>query len=384
VRAPLRLPRASAFWLGMTAGWAAYGLILAREQYAYDHLAGRSVSPFLAYLGRAGLDVGMWLWATPLAVALARRFRIARARWIGPVALHLVFGVAIALATAAATYALLWLLAPPGPHLLATYLLFQLDPGVIVYAAIVALTHAVDFYRWYSDQQVAAATLQADLSEARLRILAAQLQPHFLFNTLNVIAELIHEDPERADGMIVRLGDLLRESMSGVEERGVTLEREVATLRAYVDIQQLRFRDRLHVSFDVAPEVREALVPHFLLQPLVENAIRHGGAGSAQPLHVAVVATAAEAAGRPRVHLQVADDGAGSGEWRESGGLGLRNVRARLAHLFDGDCAFALASRVPHGTVCDLWIPHVPVEPARGAPTGGGSAEREERAGRPS
>ena len=362
IRPPARLPRSWGFWVGMTAGWAAYGVVLAQESYTFAVVSGRPVWPFLAYLARALLDVGMWLWATPLAVVLARRFRIARNRWVGPTALHLGFAVLVAAATASGTYVLQRLLTPPGPGSYPAYLLFQLDPSVMVYAAIVALTHAVDFYQWYTDQQVAAATLQADLSEARLQVLAAQLQPHFLFNTLNVIAELIHEDPDRADGMIGRLGDLLRASMAGAEERGVSLEREVTTLQSYVDIQQLRFRDRLRVSFDIAADVRQARVPHFVLQPLVENAIRHGGAGSTEPLHIQVVATGEDG----RVHIQVLDDGSGVDGFGERGGLGLRNVRARLAHLFGGDYRFELHSRSPRGTASDLWIPLQPVDPRSG------------------
>ena len=354
---PYRFLRSGKFWLAVVGGWTAYGVILAQESYAFAQLSGGRVWPLGSYLGRSFLDVGMWYWATPLAVVLARRFRLTRSRWAGPLVLHLGFAVAVALGTALATYGLQTALLSRPSMSIPEHLLFQLDPGVFVYCGIVGLVHAVDFYRMYSDERVATATLRAGLSEARLQILSAQLQPHFLFNTLNVISELIHEDPERADGMIGRLGDLLRDSMSGAaaEEGGVPLERELATLRAYVELQQLRFRDRLDVSFEVAPEVMRARVPHFVLQPLVENAILHGSAGSTEALRVRITAALEDGL----VQIRVLDDGRGV-DWRQRrqrGGLGLRTVQARLGHMFGSDYRLALQTRSPRGVVSVLSFP---------------------------
>jgi len=235
------------------------------------------------------------------------------------------------------------------------FVLFQLDPGLLLYFGTVGLVHAVDFYRLYSSERIAAATLRADLSDARLQVLSAQLHPHFLFNTLNVISELIHEDPDRADEMIGRLGDLLRESMSDgiAEPGGVPLERELATLRAYVEIQQLRFRDRLDVSFVVADAVKHVRIPHFVLQPLVENAILHGSGGSMESLQVRI---SAEPAG-DRVHIRIADDGRGVDARRRRSGLGLRTVQARLGHMFGSNYTLTLSARIPRGMVADVSIP---------------------------
>src|SRR5262249_29854502 len=135
----------------------------------------------------------------------------------------------------------------------------------------------------------------------------------------------------------------------------------LATLKAYVDIQQVRFRDRLDVSFEIADEVKQARVPHFVLQPLVENAILHGSAGSTEALRVWVTA----APEGDRVHIRVLDDGCGV-DWphrRQRGGLGLRTVQARLGQMFGGDYQLALQTRAPRGVVSDLSIPFRAVAP---------------------
>ena len=345
------------FWIAVIGGWTLFGIVLANEDMAFELITNSRSWPLGTQVVRCLTDVGMWFWATPLAVVLARTFRASRSRWFLPALLHLGFGVAIAVATATGTYLVQRFFVPPAPSTYLGYLLFQVDPGVFVYLGIVGLVHAVDFYRWYSEERVASATLRAGLSEARLQVLAAQVQPHFLFNTLNVISELVHEDPDRADVMIGLLGDLLRESMAGAtsDQIGVSLERELRTLRAYVDIQQLRFRDRLEVLFDVAEDVRQARVPHFVLQPLVENAILHGPTGPADALRVTVIARVNGA----HVKLRVLDDGRGLDARRKGGrhGLGLQTVRARLGHLFGSDYELDVHDRRPQGVASEVIIP---------------------------
>ena len=345
------------FWAAIIGGWTLYGIFEGQESYGYAIARGNHEFPLAAYIVRSFPLIWQWCWAMPLTMVLARRFPLTRTGWMRPLAVHLVGALAISGTTAAAAWLLLdWLATPPMRSVVA-FLLFQLDPGLFLYFGIVGLVHAVDFSRLYSSERIAAATLRADLSDARLQVLSAQLHPHFLFNTLNVISELIHEDPDRADEMIGRLGDLLRESMSDeiAEPGGVPLERELATLRAYVDIQQLRFRDRLDVSFDVAETVRQARLPHFVLQPLVENAILHGSAGSMDQLRVRITA---EPEG-DRVRIRVVDDGRGigSGSRRRRKGLGLRTVQARLGHMFGSDYSLTLHSREPQGITADVSIP---------------------------
>ena len=345
------------FWAAILCGWTLYGVLEGQESYAYAVARGNHEYPLTAYIVRSFPLLWQWCWAMPLTMVLARRFPLSRSAWIRPLAVHLVCAVAVAGSAAAGDWLLLdWLSTPPMRSFVA-FILFQLDPGLFLYFAILGLVHAVDFYRLYASERIAAATLRADLSDARLQVLSAQLHPHFLFNTLNVISELVHEDPDRADDMIERLGDLLRESMSEeiAAQGGVPLERELATLQAYVDIQQVRFRDRLDVSFDVADAVRHARLPHFVLQPLVENAILHGSAGSRDHLRVWI---SAEPEGN-RVRIRVADDGRGigSGSHRRRKGLGLRTVHARLGNMFGSDYSLTLNNREPQGVAADVSIP---------------------------
>lgn len=188
---------------------------------------------------------------------------------------------------------------------------------------IVSGAHAALFFR--RDEQRA-----ASLARARLEVLKGQLQPHFLFNTLNVIAELVHEDPEKADAMITALSEMLRLTLDSASEHLVPLEREMEFVERYFAIMQIRLGERLRYECTIDPSVRSALVPSFLLQPLVENAILHGiepvPAGGAVTIHAKVVGD--------KLHLSVADNGVGMETAPEREGIGLANTRARLRELF--------------------------------------------------
>jgi signal transduction histidine kinase len=232
------------------------------------------------------------------------------------------------------------------------YLMYNL----VMYVAIVAVILAYVTGRESQERAVRAARVQAELqvalAEARLHALATQLQPHFLFNPLHAISALVRHDPRRAEQLIARLSELLREMLDAGERVEVPLDEELAFLQKYVDIQEARFGDRLRVTFDVAPAARDARVPRLLLQPLVENAIRHGIARRGAAGHVAVRATCAEG----RLTLIVEDDGVGlRGAVRE--GVGLRTTRERLAHLHGDAAACELAPRAGGGAACIVRLP---------------------------
>ena len=186
------------------------------------------------------------------------------------------------------------------PYLLINNLALQL----LIYWALVGVAHALDTYG-RSRQQ--AAEIQARLGRAQLELLRTQLQPHFLFNALNVIAELVHEDPERADRMIGRLSDLLRSTLDAGDRPFVTLDEEIGLVESYVRLQEARFGDRLSVRIDVAPGCGAALVPHFLFQPMVENAIQHGIAPRAGGGTIQITAARTDR----RLEVRIEDDGLG-------------------------------------------------------------------------
>lgn len=212
----------------------------------------------------------------------------------------------------------------------------------------------------YSAAAQARERLQAQLDQAQLQALKLQLQPHFLFNTLNTITALVHRDPQTAERMISGLSELLRFSLGTAAEQEVPLARELEMLHHYLDIQQIRFQERLAVRFSVDPEVQQAAVPSMLLQPLVENAIQHGIAPRAAGGGIVVSARRRD----KRLVLEVVDDGLGiprGGAMRE--GVGLGNARARLRSLYGDDHVFDASPRPQGGFRVYIEVPfrlHVP------------------------
>jgi len=298
---------------------------------------------------------GWWSWAafTPLVTAFAAR----AARLSSPlriVAAHLPAALAAAVLCAAFEGGVKWglgiyrttplSLSAGVNYAVATYWTFN----VLIYAMVVGLYHAVR-----------AARLESQLMQARLDALTGQLQPHFLFNTLHTISAFVLEDPKQANRMITRLSELLRHSFS--RERGplVTLEEELELLDHFVAIQEARFGDRLKVTFRVEAGTGAATVPTFLLQPLVENAIRHG---AARPGRVAEIDIAAVRAG-DRLRLEVRDNGPGvpdGGPAARNGGVGIANTRARLAQLYGVSHRFEVANAPggQGGAIATVEIPY--------------------------
>ncbi len=231
------------------------------------------------------------------------------------------------------------------PYLLINNLALQM----LIYWALVGVAHALDTYG-RSRQQ--AAEIEERLGRAQLELLRTQLQPHFLFNALNAIAELVHEDPERADRMIGRLSDLLRSTLEAGHRQFVTLDEEIGLVESYLRIQEARFGDRLRVRIDVAPDCRAASVPHLLLQPIVENAIQHGVAPRVGGGTVRISASRTGGA----LEVRIADDGVGlKGE--AIPGIGMTNTRARLESLYGSAASFDLSATPGGGAVARIVVP---------------------------
>ena len=299
-----------------------------------------------------------WLWAlyTPAILALSRRVRIDRTNWLTIVPIH----VATAALATLLDVALMRAIAPylnAGAPVLRTpiHVMFlrQLFLYSLCYFVIVALAHVRYYASLSYERDLRAATLETQLAEARLTALQGQLRPHFLFNTLNMIAEQVYTDPAGADAMLTRLGVLLRSSFTEADRERVPLRRELELLESYVEIMRARFRGRLTFDLDVEPATLDALVPRFILQPLVENAIKHGVEPREEGGRVAVTA-------RRRgdsLDLEVRDNGDGlAGAIRE--GTGVRNTRERLHHLYGpGRQQFALSPAADGGTVASVVIP---------------------------
>ncbi len=230
------------------------------------------------------------------------------------------------------------------------------DWEMMTYWAIVGVSHALRYHYESQDRALRASRLETRLMEAQLQTLQRQLQPHFLFNTLNTISALMHRDVEAADEMLARLGDLLRLSFETLGVQEVALSQELDFLGKYVDIERARFRERLEVTFEVAPDSLDCLVPNLLLQPLVENAIRHGIGPRIGPGHVLVRASRAGSV----LELEVRDDGVGVPAAKLSDlehGVGLSNTRSRLVHLYGDHHRFEVRRPAGGGLSVVIAIP---------------------------
>jgi two-component system LytT family sensor kinase len=228
---------------------------------------------------------------------------------------------------------------------------YELQKDLITYAIVLISVFAIREFRNRRAGELRAAEMAAELSEARLRHLTTQIEPHFLFNSLNAISNRMHEDVAAADRMISQLGDLLRAAYETDRDVLVPLERELGWLRGYTGMMAERFRGQLSFELEVEPGLETVRVPRLLLQPLVENALKHGLAEGRGQLHVDV-----RRDGRC-LQYTVSDDGAGLSGAPPSPGTGLSNISRRLELLFPGDHRFDLSARTPRGVVATVRFP---------------------------
>jgi len=227
-------------------------------------------------------------------------------------------------------------------------------PDFFLYSAIVAAITAVDAAEETRRRETQAAVLSAELSAARLDALLLQLQPHFVLNTLNTVAILIREAaPTDALNVVLDLGALLQSMLSKTGQQEHTLAEEIAFLRRYLNIEQVRFADRLQTALEFEDGLGSAAVPRYVLQPIVENALRHGIARSESPGTVAIAAWRTDG----RLWLRVTDSGPGLPPDVERG-IGLANVQRRLTHLYDTNCALAIDRDASGNTAATIWLPY--------------------------
>lgn len=361
------LPRG---WLVPGLWWSAVILaaILAGRyaQAAEPHLppgAGRAFPrlpgppPDLPAVLRA-LGVGSVVWyaaafALPLMLWGARRVQPERLGARRTLAAACAAVGAAAAATSAAQYLAVYRSAPVRPPA-ADYLPLALQQNLLPWVALAGIVACIEWRRRAVQSELERERLRAELAEQRLLALTGELQPHFLFNTLQGISTLIHRAPEAADDMLAKLSELLRELLRQREEPVVPLEDELRHARTYLDIAKLRFAERLEFTIDAPAEVRRASVPLFLLQPLLENALAHGIEARIQGGRIRI---RARRRGN-RLLLEVANDGAGMLPGAASRqGIGLRNTRARLSAAFGDDQVFALEPDPSGGVIARVEIP---------------------------
>ena len=299
-----------------------------------------------------------WIWAalTPAVFFLARRFPFTRQHLARPFVAHWGFCVLASLAHVTLAQ-ILYLPATAlarfhGPMILGRFVAeFYWD--IWMYWPLVGIWNVLEYERQYHERARRAAQLESQLAQAQLETLRNQLQPHFLFNPLNSISALVHDEPEGAEDMLADLSSMLRASLDANQQQEIPLAQELELLDAYLRIQRRRFEDRLRVSVEPAAGTLDALVPTLLLQPLVENAIRHGITPLARP---GTLQVSARRQGYDLL-VTVADDGAGLPAGYTEG-IGLANTRQRLQQLYGG--AQSLDIRCQGGTTVTVTLPFRP------------------------
>jgi sensor histidine kinase YesM len=342
----------------IVGAWLVFGLVLANQGYMQSGQRGRPVLSWAEALRPGMLEALVWALSTFGIFWLARRFPLERGRVLLGIAVHFVGAVVMSLARVGLWVWLGHHVSWIGERTFKVQFWVTSTQNFSIYALLVGIAHLGLYSRRYREREQAAERLARGLTEARLQALKMQLQPHFLFNTLNAISALIPDDAKPARRMLARLGDLLRVTLEHEETQEVTLREELAFLEPYLEIEQARLEERLTVVKKISPETLEARVPHLILQPLVENAIRHGIASRIEPGRVEISAT--RAPNDRALHLEVRDDGRGVGRDSAVGtrrGVGLTNVRSRLEQLYNGEHRFELENQAEGGVLVRITLP---------------------------
>jgi len=335
-------------WLVAACCFTAAAVVFTSQVWVDYAYAGHRLSWTRAFLV-ALVQWQLWTLLAPAVLLLAARVPLSRQRLAIPLAVHVPAAVVVSMFKLALEAAIVQAVVGRGRM---PFSLLNLYLSVLTYWAIVAAAHYADQQRLARERELRAARLQTELARAQVEALKMQIHPHFLFNTLNAISGLMREDVESADAMLTDLGELLRGTLQTQDVQEVPLADELRLLGSYLAIQQKRFGDRLTVEIDVAPGCEQSLVPALILQPIVENAIRHGFSVTPGPGAVSIRASAVNGS----LRLDVSDEGAGPPQpLRE--GYGLRNTRSRLHALYDGAAALSVAPREPRGTLARLELP---------------------------
>jgi two-component system LytT family sensor kinase len=343
------------------AGFAFLGFMLSIELFLSNRAGMKAssvdfVDVALPQFGRAF----MWALLAPLILRMREKMPLSRGGWLGGVSFHLAMSFVVM-----ATYylgrmvAYVMFLGDLSGAFWETALQSFYGRNIIdmaYYWAVIAFGYGVEMHQRYKNEELKAAQLEARLVETELKALREQLRPHFLFNTLNTIAVLVRENKnDQAVTLIARLSSLLRISLDNTRVHEVTVRQEMDFLERYLDIQKVRFSDRLNVGIAIDPEAMEARIPNLLLQPLVENAIVHGIAPKSGPGRVDV--TGHVTAGK--LHLEVRDDGPGLGDGskRAKEGVGLTNTRERIAKIYGAQGQLSLRSEPGRGVSVQIVLP---------------------------
>jgi two-component system, LytTR family, sensor kinase len=365
--------RALRLYAALFLVWTAMGLFLFSQGIIQKVLTG-DPTPWWHHL--TSWLIGMWLWflCSPVVSWLGRRFPLGQGRRARTIAIHLGMSVVVSVVDLAVEALVL-----RGLRMFPTIMtsvgstfgflmVIGFHQGLMTYWGILGVQYAYGWYRRYEERrqealrlELRSSELERELVQAHLSALKMQLHPHFLFNTLNAIMVLVRQEKgNAAEEMLARLSDLLRCALEDVEAQEVPFSRELEYLQLYLSIEQVRFQDRLQVEFAVDPETLDAAVPYMALQPIVENAIRHGIGRSSSAGRITISACGSGGT----LDIRVEDDGPGlkPANGAPSRGIGLANTRARLGRLYGEAARLTVENGPAGGVVATMTLPYRPVE----------------------
>ncbi|TGD79899.1 sensor histidine kinase [Hymenobacter wooponensis] len=343
-------------WFRIALAWGLFTLFMIVVVYAQALTGAGPVHWRTAVL--APLVYGLiWTLLTPVVFWLAARFDLTagRRRWVASLLVHAAASVLLTLLFRILHVTVLYLMAVPGTVLSWATIMSSVNIWISVYWMLLCVAYALDFYGRFQRRNLDAARLEVQLVQAQLQALKMQLQPHFLFNTLNAIATLIVDDPKGAQRMTAKLGAFLRLVLDNTDKHQVTLAQELHFAELYLEMEQIRFSDRLTITYQLAPDTLPALVPNLLLQPLIENAVKHGLASDAETGTIHIQADRHDGV----LVLEVRDNGRGTTH-SESRGIGLRNSEERLHALYGSQYALSIRTAPEQGFAVRIELPFSP------------------------
>jgi two-component system LytT family sensor kinase len=363
-RSSIRIRRRRWARLGPIWGiWTFIGIVFTFQGYFTSYRSERPM-PFIDSFYIQMTWSYLWALATPLVLWASARLPIERSNWIRSALLHVPISIVLSVVLTALGRVLIWLNfgyrtgKPLTFESVTIFVVSNFSEGIGIYLLIALTSYAYSYYHRYREGQLRTLQLEAQLSQSQLQALKMQLHPHFLFNTLHSISALLNKDVASARKMITRLGDFLRLTLENSGSQEVTLRQEMEFLSCYLEIERIRFQNRLMTRMDLGEQTLDAQVPNLILQPIVENAIRHGIAPRSTPGLIEIEAKQLNGT----LRIQVRDNGPGLSEHRTSDnlfkkGLGLANTETRLERLYGADHLFDLSNNPDGGLIVTLEIP---------------------------
>lgn len=354
----LTLPVMRITKLQIISFWTIFAVFITGVMILVHPITKRPVNILSEFIWESAFSLA-WIIGTPVALWLARTFPIRKMRYTQHGVILFLTGLLLSVLLCVLHGMVVFFLEPSvgtfEMNIILASLFYNIDKMLIIYVALVIMQHAMDYYRQVQDRELAASRLETQLSQAQMLALKMQLQPHFLFNTLNAIVTLVRKDPDMAEEMIVRLSDFLRLTLESSGKQLVSLKEELDFISSYLAIEEVRFSGRLTYQEEIPPELLDAEIPMLILQPLVENSIRHGFSRYEDAKILKISAEMTNGALTVSVHDDAAPVKSDS-PFVE--GIGLTNTRSRLSTLYGNNASLTIGKNGSKGVTVAVTLPY--------------------------